>query len=175
MQVMIDGPYGGCSVDLGEHETALLFAGGSGITFTLGILDDIVGRVVRRGRRYGERTRRIEFAWCVRSFGAYFPISHLCFKSLKSILIRLHRLVCSRAHGYRACRGIIRIFTYTPGTAHFDLRDMSMQPRSDSTHTQLLRHDHSPERIPRPARPHRRRASTNSRAEIARVVCVGRL
>ena len=72
MQVMIDGPYGGCSVDLGEHETALLFAGGSGITFTLGILDDIVGRVVRRGRRYGERTRRIEFAWCVRSFGAYF-------------------------------------------------------------------------------------------------------
>ncbi|KJA24762.1 hypothetical protein HYPSUDRAFT_135732 [Hypholoma sublateritium FD-334 SS-4] len=70
VQVMIDGPYGGCSVDLGEHETALLFAGGSGITFTLGVLDDIVGRIVRRGRRGGERTRRIEFAWCVRSFGS---------------------------------------------------------------------------------------------------------
>lgn len=69
VQVMLDGPYGGCSIDLGEHETALLFAGGSGITFTLGVLDDIVGRVVRKGRKGGERTKRIEFAWCVRSFG----------------------------------------------------------------------------------------------------------
>ncbi|KAF8889553.1 ferric reductase like transmembrane component-domain-containing protein [Gymnopilus junonius] len=43
VQVMLDGPYGGCSVDLGNHETALLFAGGSGITFTLGVLDDIGG------------------------------------------------------------------------------------------------------------------------------------
>ncbi|KAF9476564.1 iron reductase [Pholiota conissans] len=70
VQVMIDGPYGGCSVDLGQYETALLFAGGSGITFTLGVLDDIVGRCVRKGRKGGERTKRIEFAWCVRSFGS---------------------------------------------------------------------------------------------------------
>ncbi|KAF8956845.1 ferric reductase like transmembrane component-domain-containing protein [Flammula alnicola] len=70
VQVMLDGPYGGCSVDLGHYETALLFAGGSGITFTLGVLDDIVGRCVRKGRLNGERTKRIEFAWCVRSFGS---------------------------------------------------------------------------------------------------------
>ncbi|KDR77917.1 hypothetical protein GALMADRAFT_65414 [Galerina marginata CBS 339.88] len=70
IQVMLDGPYGGCSVDLGNYETALLFAGGSGITFTLGVLDDIVGRCVRQGRKHGEITRRIEFAWCVRSFGS---------------------------------------------------------------------------------------------------------
>jgi predicted ferric reductase len=69
VQVMVDGPYGGCSVDLGEYETAVLIAGGAGITFTLGLLDDIVGRCVRQGRKNGERTRRIEFAWCVRSFG----------------------------------------------------------------------------------------------------------
>ncbi|KAF8812780.1 hypothetical protein BYT27DRAFT_7132472 [Phlegmacium glaucopus] len=69
VQVMIDGPYGGCGVDLGDHETVLLFAGGSGITFTLGLLDDIVGRCTRKGRSNGERTRRIEFAWCIRSFG----------------------------------------------------------------------------------------------------------
>ena len=62
---MVDGPYGGCSVDLGEYETAVLIAGGAGITFTLGLLDDIVERC----RKNGERTRRIEFAWCVRSFG----------------------------------------------------------------------------------------------------------
>jgi len=68
-QVMIDGPYGGCSIDLGEYESVLLFSGGSGVTFTLGMLDDIVGRVVRLGRRGGERTKRIEFAWCIRSFG----------------------------------------------------------------------------------------------------------
>ncbi|KAF8170760.1 hypothetical protein BJ912DRAFT_1083580 [Pholiota molesta] len=70
VQVMLEGPYGGCSVDLGDYETALLFAGGSGATFALGVLDDIVGRCVRKGRKGGERTRRIEFAWCVRSFGS---------------------------------------------------------------------------------------------------------
>ncbi|KXN89082.1 Ferric reductase transmembrane component 1 [Leucoagaricus sp. SymC.cos] len=69
IQVMIDGPYGGCGLDLGRYETVLLFAGGAGVTFTLGMLDDIVGRCVRLGRRNGERTRRIEFAWCIKSFG----------------------------------------------------------------------------------------------------------
>jgi len=69
VQVMIDGPYGGCSIDLGEYESVLLFSGGSGVTFTLGMLDDIVGRVARLGRKGGERTKRIEFAWCIRSFG----------------------------------------------------------------------------------------------------------
>ncbi|TFK77223.1 iron reductase [Pluteus cervinus] len=70
VHVMIDGPYGGCSVDLGRYETVLLFAGGSGATFTIGLLDDIVGRCIRLNRKYGERTRRIQFAWCIRSFGA---------------------------------------------------------------------------------------------------------
>jgi ferric-chelate reductase len=71
VQVVIDGPYGGCSIDLGEYESVLLFSGGSGVTFTLGMLDDIVGRVVRLGRSGGERTKRIEFAWCIRSFGGF--------------------------------------------------------------------------------------------------------
>ena len=71
VQVMIDGPYGGCSIDLGDHETVLLFAGGSGITFTLGLLDDIVSRCTKKGRSNGERTRRIEFGWCIRSFGIF--------------------------------------------------------------------------------------------------------
>ncbi|KAF9446921.1 hypothetical protein P691DRAFT_707681 [Macrolepiota fuliginosa MF-IS2] len=69
VQVMVDGPYGGCGLDLGRYETVLLFAGGAGATFTLGMLDDIVGRCVRLGRPNGERTRRIEFAWCIKSFG----------------------------------------------------------------------------------------------------------
>ncbi|KAG1809121.1 iron reductase [Suillus subaureus] len=69
VQVMLDGPYGGSSVDLGLHESVLLIAGGSGVTFTLGLLDDIIGRCVKLGRSQGERTRRIEFTWCIRSFG----------------------------------------------------------------------------------------------------------
>lgn len=68
VQVMFDGAYGGSRIDLGAYESVLLVAGGSGATFTLGLLDDLVGRVVRRARAGGERTRRIEFAWCVRSF-----------------------------------------------------------------------------------------------------------
>jgi ferric-chelate reductase len=67
--VMIDGPYGGCGLDLGEYETVLLVAGGAGVTFTLGLLDDLVGRVVRHQRGRGERTRRVEFVWAIRSLG----------------------------------------------------------------------------------------------------------
>ena len=73
VMVMIDGPYGGLSFDLGQYEHVLLFAGGAGITFTMGVLDDIVGRIIRLKRRNGERTRRIEFAWCVKSFGVWPP------------------------------------------------------------------------------------------------------
>ncbi|KAG1873923.1 iron reductase [Suillus subluteus] len=69
VQVMLDGPYGGSSVDLGLYESVLLISGGSGVTFTLGLLDDIIGRCVKLGRSRGERTRRIEFTWCIRSFG----------------------------------------------------------------------------------------------------------
>lgn len=71
VHVMIDGPYGGCQLDLGEYESVLLAAGGAGVTFILGLLDDLVGRVVRHQRGRGERTRRVEFAWAIRSFGKY--------------------------------------------------------------------------------------------------------
>jgi len=68
VHVMIDGPYGGCQLDLGEYGNVLLAAGGAGVTFILGLLDDLVGRVVRHQRGRGERTRRVEFAWAIRSF-----------------------------------------------------------------------------------------------------------
>lgn len=70
VSVLLDGPYGGPSLDYGAYESVLLVAGGSGVTFTLGVLDDLVGRVVKLGRPNGERTRRITFAWYIRSFGA---------------------------------------------------------------------------------------------------------
>jgi ferric-chelate reductase len=76
--VMLDGPYGGLAIDLGTHEHVLLLAGGSGLTFALGVLDDLVGRIARHGRAGGEVTRRVELAWCIRSFGAiYWFAPHL--------------------------------------------------------------------------------------------------
>ena len=84
---MLDGPYGGSSVDLGRYESALLVAGGSGVTFTLGLLDDIIGRCIKLGRSRGERTRRIEFVWCIRSFGDFS-----CKEWMQHvILIKLYR------------------------------------------------------------------------------------
>lgn len=72
VHVTIDGPFGGCSLDLGEYENVFLASGGAGVTFTLGLLDDLVGRIVRLQRGHGERTRRIEFAWAIRSYGEWF-------------------------------------------------------------------------------------------------------
>jgi hypothetical protein len=102
---MLDGTYGGSSVDLGRYESALLVAGGSGITFTLGLLDDIVGRCTKLGRSQGERIKKIEFAWCIRSFGKFScknVVRHV-------ILINFHRpdrMV--RSHADRYCYGSIK-------------------------------------------------------------------
>ena len=84
VQVMIDGAYGGSSVDLGGYETALLFAGGSGASFTLGLLDDIVGRV-KLGRSGLERTRRVEFVWCIPSLGKRFHIRGLHEETIDAV------------------------------------------------------------------------------------------
>ncbi|KAF8986056.1 hypothetical protein BDQ17DRAFT_1376326 [Cyathus striatus] len=63
-------PGSSAKIDIGEFESVLLVAGGSGATWCISLLDDIVGRIVRRGREGGERTRRIEVVWCVKSFGS---------------------------------------------------------------------------------------------------------
>ncbi|KIO20576.1 hypothetical protein M407DRAFT_245747 [Tulasnella calospora MUT 4182] len=72
--VMIDGPFGGPSIDFAQSENVVLISGGSGATFTIGILDDIVGRVVldrRLGKATGNvRTRKVLFVWCIKSYGA---------------------------------------------------------------------------------------------------------
>ncbi|KAJ7073224.1 iron reductase [Mycena belliarum] len=70
MHVVLDGPYGGPAVDAGRYGGVLFLAGGSGVTAALGQLDELVGRCVRRGRARGERTRRVEWVWCVRDADA---------------------------------------------------------------------------------------------------------
>ncbi len=64
---MVDGPYGGCSVDPSAFETVLFVSGGSGATFTIGLLDELVGKCLKRTSRVV--TRKIEVVWYIRSFG----------------------------------------------------------------------------------------------------------
>jgi hypothetical protein len=81
VQVMFDGPYGGCSLDLTTYERVLLLAGGSGATFAIGMLDEVVGSVLRNPG--GVKTRRVDFVWCLRSYGwsspSLFPCMILMF------------------------------------------------------------------------------------------------
>lgn len=59
--VMIDGPYGGLKMDLGEYESVLVVAGGSGVTFLLGTIEEALSR-----REKGHGPRIIDVAWVVR-------------------------------------------------------------------------------------------------------------
>jgi ferric-chelate reductase len=59
--VMIDGPYGGLKMDLGRFECVLMVAGGSGITFVLGAVEEAL-RVIGQGAG----PERVDVAWVVR-------------------------------------------------------------------------------------------------------------
>lgn len=61
VMVMLDGPYGGLKMDLRDYESVLLVAGGSGVTFALGAIEEAL-RVKERGRG----PSRVEVAWVVR-------------------------------------------------------------------------------------------------------------
>ena len=68
VRVVLDGPYGGLEYETPcTSERVLLLAGGSGASFAVGVLDEIVGRVVRGER--GARTAHVDLAWAVRDFG----------------------------------------------------------------------------------------------------------
>jgi ferric-chelate reductase len=120
VMVMIDGPYGGISFDLGRYDNVFLVAGGAGVTFTIGVLDDLVGRIIRRGRRDGERTTKIQFVWCIKSFGT--SVSMYRCEPLTTSLHRLHSMVWPSIRRNSArCRSRPII-----GTPHEVLRHLSM-------------------------------------------------
>jgi ferric-chelate reductase len=98
VHVMIDGPYGGCRLDLGDYEDVLLVAGGAGVTFTLGLLDDLVGRIVRHQRLRGERTLRVEFVWVVRSIGELSPPPPPLSYTLLNLTLSLPKDTSSGSH-----------------------------------------------------------------------------
>ena len=47
--VMVDGLCGGCSIDPSAFETVMCLSGGSGATFTIGPLDELVGKCLQGG------------------------------------------------------------------------------------------------------------------------------
>jgi ferric-chelate reductase len=59
--VMIDGPYGGLKMYLGRFEGVLMVAGGSGITFVLGAIEETL-----RTKRQGNGPERVDVVWVVR-------------------------------------------------------------------------------------------------------------
>lgn len=61
VMVVLDGPYGGLKIDLGLKEAALLVAGGSGITFALGSIEEAI-----RCRQAGRGPSKVDVAWVVR-------------------------------------------------------------------------------------------------------------
>ena len=67
IMALVDGPYGR-STDPAIFECALFVAGGSGVTFALPVLNDLLRRV-RAGKRVV--TKRIHFIWAARSLSAY--------------------------------------------------------------------------------------------------------
>ncbi|KAF7314253.1 Iron reductase [Mycena kentingensis (nom. inval.)] len=73
VHLILEGPYGGPTLSPDDFESVLMFAGGSGATFTLGVLDALVARAVPLSTttstiRPQPKTTRVVWCWCVRSF-----------------------------------------------------------------------------------------------------------
>ncbi|WVQ82201.1 hypothetical protein IAT38_004329 [Cryptococcus sp. DSM 104549] len=79
VQVMIDGPYGGLKMDLGEYENILLVGGGSGITFILGSIEEAL-----RVREKGRGPSKVDVAWVVKDLST--------IEALSPTLLHLHTL-----------------------------------------------------------------------------------
>ncbi|KAG6816970.1 hypothetical protein H0H87_001285 [Tephrocybe sp. NHM501043] len=100
VQVMFDGPYGGCSLELERYERVLLVAGGSGATFAIGCMDALVAMCADAGSldagRSKPRTKRIHFVWCTRSFGSltwFLPLLRAIARTAAAASVRLSMTV----------------------------------------------------------------------------------
>ncbi|TYJ57001.1 hypothetical protein B9479_002280 [Cryptococcus floricola] len=79
VQIVIDGPYGGLKMDLGQYEHVLLVGGGSGITFILGSVEEAL-----RVREQGRGPAKVDVAWVVKELSA--------IEALSPTLLHLHAL-----------------------------------------------------------------------------------
>lgn len=71
MLALVEGPHGGIGpYAMFGQENILLVAGGSGMSFTMGLLDEIVGRRIKNGAG-----GKISVVWAVRERGQSFIVS----------------------------------------------------------------------------------------------------
>ncbi|OAX32516.1 hypothetical protein K503DRAFT_701927, partial [Rhizopogon vinicolor AM-OR11-026] len=91
VKVAVDGPYGS-SFDLGSYDTSVLIAGGSGVSYTLPTLLNIIERV-RNGK---SSCRRVVFIWSIRNADYIHWIDETLIRALQlappslSISIRIY-------------------------------------------------------------------------------------
>ncbi|KAF8838286.1 hypothetical protein BDN67DRAFT_907648 [Paxillus ammoniavirescens] len=91
LKVFVDGPYGP-SPDLGSYDTSVLIAGGSGVSYTLPTLLDIIEKV-REGK---SNCRRVVYIWAIRDANHIHWIDDTLIRALQlappslSISIRIH-------------------------------------------------------------------------------------
>lgn len=64
LTVSVEGPYGTVPDPL-EYDKVVLVAGGSGVTFTIGLATDLIRRLSPDSRN------KIEFVWAVRDSGTW--------------------------------------------------------------------------------------------------------
>lgn len=63
---LVAGPYGE-PPQVKEYDSVLMIAGGSGITFTMPMLQDMLRKIDTK------TVRRVDFVWCVSGMGEYLP------------------------------------------------------------------------------------------------------
>ncbi|KIJ12652.1 hypothetical protein PAXINDRAFT_14571 [Paxillus involutus ATCC 200175] len=91
VKVFVDGPYG-LSPNLGSYDTSVLIAGGSGVSYTLPTLLDIIEKV-REGK---SNCRRVVFIWAIRDANHIHWIDDTLIRALQlappslSVSIRIH-------------------------------------------------------------------------------------
>ncbi|GAA6033135.1 hypothetical protein JCM8097_002961 [Rhodosporidiobolus ruineniae] len=86
--VLLDGPYGGLvNRDLGRHDTVVLIAGGAGMSFVAAVLEDLVGRVVRKDPKVSG-VKRIEVHWAVKNEDAKSWFDSQLTAAIKDVLDR---------------------------------------------------------------------------------------
>lgn len=77
VKVLLSGPYGGLKLDMAQYQSVLLVAGGSGVTFMLGCIEECLVRkadLLRRGRGQ-DGPRKVECVWVVRDM-CRFAVVH---------------------------------------------------------------------------------------------------
>ncbi|KAI0352818.1 hypothetical protein OH77DRAFT_738752 [Trametes cingulata] len=107
----VDGPYG-CPPDLSKYSTCILVAGGSGVSYTLPLLLDLV----HRARAGTSDVRRVVFVWAVRESDHLKWISKVLSDALTaaqstSLVIEPHLYVTGAAC---VIPEIPRMASYTP-------------------------------------------------------------